>query len=163
MNYCKKSVIGLPIRYDGSDKQTDASIIHRWRSEGRLFHICPEVSAGFPTPRPAAEIINGNGISVLTQNAEVLEDTNQNVTELYIQGAYLALKLAQQNNIQVALLTDGSPSCGSTFIYDGSFSGRTISGHGVTTALLEQHGIKVFPDTAISEADAYIRGLEQAS
>ncbi|MBC7948322.1 MAG: DUF523 domain-containing protein [Chitinophagaceae bacterium] len=154
-------LVGLPIRYNGSDKATDVSIISKWKNEGRLVHICPEVSAGFPTPRPPAEISGGFGIDVLSGNADVFENSKQKVTDLYISGAHMALRLAQKNGIRVALLTDGSPSCGSTFIYDGGFTGRTLAGNGVTAALLEQNGIKVFPDTQISDADAYLHGLEK--
>jgi uncharacterized protein YbbK (DUF523 family) len=43
-----------------------------------------------------------------------------------------------------ALLMDGSPSCGGTFIFDGSFSGQRHAGEGVTAALLRRHGVLVF-------------------
>jgi uncharacterized protein YbbK (DUF523 family) len=154
-------LIGLPIRYDGSDKRTDRSIIEKWRREGRLIHICPEVAAGFPTPRPPAEIKNGGGRDVLEGSARVFEDSGSDVTDLYISGAQLALDLAMRHSIKVALLTDGSPSCGSSFIYSGAFTGKTETGVGVTTALLEKHGIKVFPDTQIAKADEYIRKNEE--
>ena len=47
-----------------------------------------------------------------------------------------------------AILKEGSPSCGSSLIYDGTFTGKKVSGVGVTTALLRQNGIEV-----ISEKD----------
>jgi uncharacterized protein YbbK (DUF523 family) len=57
-------------------------------------------------------------------------------------------------------LIDGSPSCGSGFIYDGAFAGRRHVGAGVTAALLRQHGIEVFAET---EIDALQIRLPQAS
>lgn len=153
-------LVGLPIRYNGSDKSTNGEIIEKWRREGRLVHICPEVSAGFPTPRPPAEISNGGGADVLDGRSRVIEDCGPDVTSLYIDGAYIALELARKHEVSVALLTDGSPSCGSSFIYDGTFTGKTKAGLGVTAALLERHGIKVFPESQIKEADDYIRTNE---
>ena len=54
----------------------------------------------------------------------------------------------------------GSPSCGSSFIYDGSFAGRRLAGAGVTAAPLRQHGVEVFADTDI---DALAARLAQPS
>ncbi|MGO8352268.1 DUF523 domain-containing protein, partial [Rhizobium johnstonii] len=48
-----------------------------------------------------------------------------------------------------ALLIDGSPSCGSGFIYDGTFSGRKHAGNGVTAAALKADGVEVFSDCEI--------------
>jgi len=42
------------------------------------------------------------------------------------------------------LLKERSPSCGSNFIYDGCFTGKTIAGAGVTAALLRSNGVLVF-------------------
>ncbi|EDT37302.1 protein of unknown function DUF523 [Burkholderia ambifaria MEX-5] len=60
------------------------------------------------------------------------------------------------------ILAHGSPSCGSTFIYDGSFESRRKPGAGVTAALLREHGIEVFADTEIDALDARLRQLSQA-
>ncbi|PTN36134.1 DUF523 domain-containing protein [Desulfonatronum sp. SC1] len=156
-------LVGLPIRYNGRDKPTNAEIVSRWRNEDRLVHICPEVSAGFNTPRPPAEITNGDGVDVLSEAAMVIEATEADVTKLYIHGAEMALQLAVRHNVKVALLTDGSPSCGSSYIYDGSFTGKKKKGIGVTTALLEKNGIKVFPDSQIEDADEYLRRAENST
>ncbi|MBO2025825.1 DUF523 domain-containing protein [Klebsiella pneumoniae] len=51
---------------------------------------------------------------------------------------------------QAALLTDGSPTCGSQFVYDGSFRGRRKAGAGVA-ADLPPHGITVFSDGQIPQ------------
>ena len=59
-----------------------------------------------------------------------------------------------------AILKDGSPSCGSGFIYDGSFSGGRKADVGVTAALLERNGIRVFSETRLEEAEAYLQDLE---
>ena len=70
-----------------------------------------ELLAGFPTPRPPAEISNGlTGADVLAGRAHIVEDTGLDVTEEFLQGAVLALQIAKENHCAFALLTDGSPS-----------------------------------------------------
>ena len=67
-----------------------------------------------------------------------------------------ALALCRQHDISTALLTELSLSCGSGQIYDGSFTRQSISASGVTTALLQQHGVKVFNQYQLDEALSYI-------
>jgi uncharacterized protein YbbK (DUF523 family) len=101
--------------------------------------------AGLPTPRLLAEIAAGqDGTAVTGGTARVVEADGTDVTDIYLAGARLALDQAIRHGCRHALLTDGSPSCGGDFIYDGSFQGRRIEGAGVTAALLRQHGIAVF-------------------
>ena len=70
--------------------------------------------------------------------------------------------MARHHGIRVAVLKDGSPSCGSSFVYDGSFSGKRVSDTGVTTAVLEQHGIRVFSEAEIDSADDWLKKIESA-
>ncbi|WP_445681494.1 DUF523 domain-containing protein [Radicibacter daui] len=145
-------LLGQKIRYNGGDKALAHALLTLWQREGRLVAICPELSVGFATPRPAAEIADaGNGNSVLTGKARVIEQTGRDVSALYRAGAEMALSLARQQGCRFALLTDGSPSCGSSFIYDGSFSGARHDGEGVTVALLRQHGVTVFAEHQIDD------------
>lgn len=153
-------LLGNPVRYNGSDAPSDKKILNLWKREGRLVHFCPEISAGFPTPRPPAETVGGDGIFVLNGQARVFEDTGADVTEQFILGANKALVFARKNEVQLAILTDGSPSCGSTYVYDGSFTGGTSPGKGVTAELLEQNGIRVFNEDQIEEALEYLKYLE---
>lgn len=78
-----------------------------------------------------------------------IEATGADVTNLFVSGARAALALAQMHGCGFALLIDGSPSCGSGFIYDGHFAGRRHIGAGVTAALLRENGIEVFAETEI--------------
>jgi uncharacterized protein YbbK (DUF523 family) len=114
-------LLGQPVRYDGTDKATSHELIERWQQDDRLIPICPEVDAGLPTPRPAAEIRGGDGYDVLKNVARIIDRTGADVTASYLRGAELAVDLALSNNCRHAILTDGSPSCGSSFIYDGNF------------------------------------------
>ena len=54
-----------------------------------------------------------------------------------------------------------SPSCGNAQIYDGSFSATKIDGMGVTAALLAEHGVAVFNEDELEQADALLRRLER--
>lgn len=151
-------LLGRKVRYNGSDRLDGHPVLSRWQAEGRVVPVCPEVAAGFATPRLPAEIINGHGGGdVLDGNASVVEDTGRDVTGLYVAGARIALALAVEHGCRHAVLTDGSPSCGSGFIYDGSFTGRRRAGVGATAALLERNGVRVFPETRIEELDRLLR------
>lgn len=74
-----------------------------------------------------------------------------NVSKQFIAGANQALALCQLHNIRFAVLKESSPSCGSTLIYNGSFSNKKITGQGVTSILLTQAGIKVFSENNLHE------------
>ncbi|CAI1576667.1 Uncharacterized conserved protein [Serratia ficaria] len=138
---------GFKVRYNGSNKPLIDATLQRWRHEGRLVVCCPELAAGFSTPRPAAEITpQGDGAAVIALRARVIESGGGDVTSQYLLGAHLALETARRHGCRFALLTDGSPSCGSRFIYDGTFGGQTRAGSGVTAELLRQHGVEVFSD-----------------
>lgn len=138
---------GLPVRYNGTAKHVVSQHITRWQSEKRFVIFCPELAAGFQTPRPSAEIQPGpGGNSVIALGARVAESTGEDVTERYILAAWLTLEMAQQHHCQFAILTEGSPSCGRNVIYSGAFNGNKVNGMGVTAELLTRHGIEVFSE-----------------
>jgi uncharacterized protein YbbK (DUF523 family) len=152
-------LLGSPVRYNGSARLAHHPVLDRWQEEGRVVPLCPEVAAGFPTPRPAAELEgSSDGAAIFEGRARVVEDGGADVSELYRVAAAIALEEAQRNGCRFALLTDGSPSCGSSFVHDGSFTGRRVAGRGSTTAMLEKHGIRVFAETEIDALDAILRG-----
>ncbi|WP_367299365.1 DUF523 domain-containing protein [Hafnia alvei] len=144
-------LMGFPVRYNASAKPFMPPALLRWQQEGRLVLCCPEVSAGFPTPRLSAEI----RIAPLGERT-VVESNSHDVTSGYLAGAHIALQLALQHQCRFALLTDGSPSCGSSQIYDGSFSGKRIAGMGLTTSLLRENGITVFGESEFSALEEAI-------
>lgn len=140
-------LLGARVRYDGRAKTSDSQILARWRAEGRLVPFCPEVAGGLAVPRPAAEIVDG----------AVLTSDGLDVTEFFVRGAWLALEAARANNVRMAILKEGSPSCGSNRIADGTFTKRQIPGAGLTARLLRQNGIRVFSEDELPAADAYLR------
>lgn len=140
-------LLGRPVRYNGKGKPLDHPLVAHWRDEGRLVAICPELAGGFSVPRPPAEIAdNSSGDAVLSGSGRVVDNTGADVTASFVAGAEAALALARQHDIHHALLIDGSPSCGSSTIYDGKFDGTRHAASGVTAALLRQNGIAVFTE-----------------
>lgn len=133
--------LGKRVRYNGKIKLLTSELLALWQQQGRLFSICPEVISGLSVPRSPAEI-NANTRQVLTIDS-------LDVTQEFNKGAQQALLLCQQQKIRFALLKESSPSCGSNTIYDGTFSQTKVTGEGITTALLRQHGIEVFSENSI--------------
>ena len=149
---------GHRVRYNGTDKSCTTNLLQQWRDEGRLVTHCPELAAGLETPRLSAEMVNGQGIEVLNGRAQVLESDGRDVTQPYVLAAWLALKTAQSNGCRFAIRTDGSPTCGSQNVYDGSFRGMKVPGEGVAAALLREHGVEVFSE---SQLDALQQRLDE--
>lgn len=148
---------GPPIRYNQTNVEVVSPIWDRWAMEGRLVPFCAELAAGMPIPRPPAEILGGDGANVRSGTGTVVEDTGADVTEQFMEGAQMAVAHAIENGCVAAVLTDGSPSCGSTYTYDGSFTGGTVTGTGVVAQLLIDNGIRVFAETQLEQADRFIR------
>lgn len=153
-------LLGQPVRFDGTGKRSDDALFERWRAEGRLVPFCPEVGGGLSVPRPPAEISGGSGDDVLDGRANVITRDAVDVTRNFIVGAWQALEQARACAARIAILKEGSPSCGSLRVCDGSFTGRKIAGEGVTAALLERHGIAVFGEDALDAAACRLAELE---
>lgn len=125
---------GENCRYDG--KSTLSENIKRLVDEEKAIMVCPEVDGGLPIPRHPCEI----------RNSKVVNNNNEDKTEEFVSGAKKVLELAKKHNIKKAILKEKSPSCGSSFIYDGTFSRKLIKGQGITTELLRKNGIAVISD-----------------
>lgn len=137
-------LLGEPVRYDGASKRIQDPRLETWRSEGRLVPICPELAGGLSVPRHPAE----------RREKTIVDKSGEDVLAAYESGAQTALKLAQLQNCRLALLKENSPSCGSRNIYDGTFSGRTTAGEGLTTEVLHANGIEVFSENEFDALDA---------
>lgn len=137
---------GDPVRYDGKSKaETDLRFL-KWKEEGRLIPVCPEVFGGLPTPRADAQ----------RQGDRVVARTGVDVTAEYMAGAEEAVRLAKEHDVICALMKEKSPSCGSSRIYDGSFDGTIVEGQGLAVELLRKAGIKVFSEEQLDEVQQLI-------
>lgn len=148
---------GDRVRYDGRRAPLEHPLIREWAARGRLIRFCPEMAGGLPMPRPPAEITGGSGTDVLDGNARVKDARGRDVTRAFVDGAQLARALVRKQNIQVALLKEKSPSCGTARVYDGRFNGTLRSGTGVTAALLSRSGIRVFSEIQIEELILFLK------
>ena len=152
-------LIGEMVRYDGVVRKKIDDDVRRWQINKRLVSVCPEVSGGLSVPRPPAEIEKGVGFDVLCGNSDVIDVESRIVTSAFVRGAHKAMEFVRKYQIRVAVLKDGSPSCGVNYIYDGSFSGQRIPGSGVTTALLKKNGVRVFSENEITKVGKYLSQL----
>lgn len=131
-------LLGVNCKYSGGSNKADELLKHM--GDAAFIPVCPEQLGGLSTPRLPAEIAeNGDYI-------EILDNQGKNVTSQFMAGAEEVLKIAKLYDCKYAILKERSPSCGSSEVYDGSFQGRVRSGRGVTAALLEKNGIKVYSE-----------------
>lgn len=133
-------LMGEKCRYDGKDNLIDT--IGELRKHYDLVPFCPEVEAGLPTPRKPSEIYRD----------QVIRQDGENVTKYFMLGAEKALNICKFLGIRIAILKEGSPSCGVKEIHDGRFSGKKVKGQGFTARLLIHNGIKVYSENDILSA-----------
>ncbi len=132
-------LLGLNCRYKGDGCACER--VRELAARHVLIPVCPEQLGGLPTPRDPAERRDGKVVSV----------NGKDVTRQYTAGAEAALEIAKLNSARTAILKARSPSCGSGLIYDGSFTGRKITGDGVCAELLKRGGIRVYTEDEIPE------------
>lgn len=85
----------------------------------------------------------------------------KNITKEFTFGAQKAFEIVKKENPNLIILQSRSPSCGIKQIYDGTFSGKKITGHGLFAALCIEAGYKVLD---IEDIDEYLStGLSNAT
>ena len=128
-------LLGVCCRYDGKSKPCEAVL--RLIEKHELVPVCPEQLGGLPTPRAASEI---------QKDGRVRNREGRDVTREYALGAAECARLCKMLSCDLAILKSRSPSCGSGWVYDGSFSGVLVPGDGVTTRKLKALGIPVLTE-----------------
>lgn len=124
-------LLGENCKYNGGNNYSEK--VAKFTKGHQVISVCPECLGGLPTPRVPAEIVNG-----VVTNRE-----GQNVDAEFRKGAEIALNIAKEETIDVAVLQSRSPSCGVKQIYDGTFSKRVIDGQGVFAEMLQKHGFQL--------------------
>lgn len=138
-------LLGVNCRYNGGNSKS-LPVIAFLHGKNYL-PVCPEQAGGLTTPRAPCEIRDGR----------VCSKDGEDVTEKFLKGAEVILAQAldiakaQNEEIEVAVLKAGSPSCGLGAIYDGSFTGTVVEGDGILTALLKENGINVISEEGIAD------------
>ena len=131
-------LLGVKCNHEGGHSRRSA--VEALSETYRLVPVCPEVCGGLSTPRPAAE---------RCADADAVRNVDgDDVTAAYERGAAVAVQLAHATGATRAVLKARSPSCGTSRIYDGTFSRTLRDGEGVTAAALRAAGIDV-----VSEED----------
>ncbi len=141
-------LLGLCTRYDGGHNRNNG-VLH-FSKHHRCIPVCPEQLGGLSTPRPAAEIVDGDGADVLDQKCAVMDRSGADVTFAFRFGAEQTLQLARLFKARGAILKSRSPSCGSSLVHDGTFCGRYRAGDGVTAALLKRRGYQVLSELELA-------------
>lgn len=136
---------GQAVRYDG--RAQTSPFIQQLTAMGQGIPVCPECLGGLPVPRLPCE---------LCSDGSVLDQKGKDCTQAFLNGAEKVLDLCLRDGITIAILKENSPSCGSRFVYDGSFSGKKIPGQGITAALLRENGIRVYNETEAEELKGLI-------
>ena len=124
----------LGVRCNHRGESSPSAAVAALAGRYRLVPVCPETAGGLPTPRPEAEMQPGGGVRTRD---------GADVTDAYRRGADAAVALATAVGATGAVLKARSPSCGSSEVYDGTFSRRRIGGQGVAAAALVAAGLAV--------------------
>ncbi len=132
-------LLGCSCRYDGRSKP-NAGVL-ALMDKHTLIPVCPEQLGGLPTPRPPAERKAGG---VFTQSGV-------DVTEPYARGGEEAVRLARLYGCEGAILKARSPACGKGRIYDGTFTGTLLEGHGVAAQALLEAGFWVVTEEELED------------
>ena len=124
-------LLGEKCKYNGGNNR-NPGLLHLL-SGHKVIPVCPEVLGGLPTPRVPAEIVNGT----------VINREGVSVDDAFRRGAKKALEMARQEKPDLIILQSRSPSCGVKEIYDGTFSGKLVAGHGIFAEMALQAGFRV--------------------
>ena len=131
-------LLGENVKYNGGNN-LNVSVVE-FLKDKEYITVCPETAGELPVPRVPSERL---GDRVVTRDGK-------DVTEAFLNGARRCFEEVSAKvdlkDIEGAILKAKSPSCGSGTIYDGSFSGVTVTGDGVFAQMLKSHGIKVMTE-----------------
>lgn len=132
-------LLGVDCKYNGKNN-LNLEVLE-FLKDKEYIPVCPEQLGGLMTPRKPAEIRKG----------KVISNEGVDVTQEFEKGARETLKIKEIFNAKFAVLKEGSPSCGSSMIYNGKFEGKKIEGKGITAKLLEENGVKVCSEENLKE------------
>ena len=132
-------LVGKNTKYNGGNNKNEKII--EFLKDKEYILVCPEVSGGLSTPRSPSEIVEN----------KVINKEGKDVTKEFYLGAQNEIERLKEFGATKAILKSRSPSCGLNIIYDGTFSGNTISGDGVFTKELKKLGIEILTELDFNE------------
>jgi uncharacterized protein YbbK (DUF523 family) len=131
-------LIGKRCRYDGRHKAHPGVI--RFLRGKKYAALCPEMLAGWGSPRPPVEFHSGGAAEVLQGRASVKDNRKRDRTRSLLRGITKALKQADSSGAKKAILKEKSPSCGVHQVYR---DGKLTRGQGLFTYGLRRRGVGV--------------------
>jgi uncharacterized protein YbbK (DUF523 family) len=125
-------LLGYNCKYNGNNNLNPKIV--DYLIDKIVLPICPEKLGGLTTPRIPSEI---------QTDGRILNANGQDVTNCFLRGQLLTYETMKQHQAKKVILKDGSPSCGYTYVYDGSFTNTRMHGMGVTAKYLLQNGVTI--------------------
>ncbi|WP_405344233.1 DUF523 domain-containing protein [Fusobacterium vincentii] len=144
-------LLGDNVKYSGGNNLTPELVTLLEKYNVKIVKICPECFAGLPIPRVPSEI----------RGDKVFSKDGWDITEEFLSGAEKTYQIAKRKQVDFAILKERSPSCGSSYIYDGSFSGKVIQGQGLTAKKLSKENIIIFSEKNLDEIKDYLEKLNK--
>ncbi len=139
-------LVGVKCGVDGDHYGEYPSVLKLLHYDNvQLIQFCPE-DFSFGTPREMCDIHGGDGFDVLAGKAKVLTASGKDWTAGMIKASEKMLKVANDNNIELAIMMDVSAACGNHVIYDGNRYAENKKyqiGMGVCGAQLSRAGYKI--------------------
>ena len=77
------------------------------------------------------------------RNGVLMDRDGKNVDVAMREAVTKVMEQIRQEEIQCAILQSRSPTCGVNQVYDGSFSGKRVSGSGIFAQALKDAGYRV--------------------
>ena len=144
-------LLGDNVKYSGGNNLTPELVTLLEKYNVDIVKVCPECFAGLPIPRLPSEIKEG----------KVYSKDGRDITEEFLSGAEKTYQIAKIKQVDFAILKERSPSCGSSYVYDGSFSGKVIQGQGFTARKLNEENIVIFSEENLKEIEKYLQELNK--
>lgn len=135
-------LLGCNCKYNGGNNYSEKAAA--FLKDKEVVGICPEMLTGLGAPRKPVELVKGHA-----QSAD-----GEDFDELFLEGVRRAMEQLEGQKIDLALLQSRSPTCGVRQVYDGTFSGRLISGQGMFAAALAQKGIPLLDAEELSHSQS---------
>ena len=138
-------LLGENCKYNGGNNYAPA--VAEFIKGREVLPVCPEMMAGMGCPRTPIEIVEG-----------VLMDREGNNVDAPMRKAVAdAMEFIRKENVQCAILQSRSPTCGVNQVYDGSFSGRLVSGSGIFAQALKDAGYETIDAEDFDRLECQIR------
>ena len=130
-------LLGEKCKYNGGDNYCPAVIAYV--KDQNVIPVCPEMRAGMGCPRIPIEIANG---VLIDQNGKNVDATMRTaIAEIMAD--------IKDEEVTCAILKSRSPTCGVRQVYDGTFSGKLVSGSGLFAQALKDAGYQVIDSEEI--------------